>query len=43
MSFDPCDRSLKIWKSIETTTPKVGVHLEVWGFIFSHFPTLLGA
>jgi hypothetical protein len=24
-------------------TPKVGVHLGVWGFIPSHFLTLLGA
>jgi hypothetical protein len=34
MSFDLCNRSLKIWKSIVTPTPKVrvhlGVHLGVW-------------
>jgi hypothetical protein len=39
MNFDPCNRPLKIWKSIETPTPKVGIHLGVWGFIPSHFPT----
>ncbi len=26
MSFDPCDRPLRIWKSTRTLTPKVGVH-----------------
>jgi hypothetical protein len=31
MSFDPCNRLLKIWKSIETQTPKVGANLGVWG------------
>jgi hypothetical protein len=31
MSFDSCNRLLKIQKSIETLTPKVGVHLEVKG------------
>jgi hypothetical protein len=31
MGFDPCNNSLKIPKSIETPTPKVGVHLGVWG------------
>jgi len=36
MSFDPCNRTLKIWESIGTTTPKVGAHLGVWGFIPSH-------
>jgi hypothetical protein len=41
MSFDPCNRPLKIWESIETPTPKVGAHLGVWRFIPSHFPTLL--
>jgi hypothetical protein len=34
MNFDPCNRLLKIWESI-------GIHLGVWGFILSHFPTLL--
>jgi hypothetical protein len=43
ISFDPCNCFLKIWKSIETPTPKVGVHLGVWRFIPSHFPTLPGA
>jgi hypothetical protein len=33
MSFDPYNHSLKIWKSIGTPTPKVGVHLGVWRFI----------
>jgi hypothetical protein len=41
MGFDACNRSLKIWKSITTPTPKVGAHLGVWGFISSHSPTLL--
>jgi hypothetical protein len=36
MSFDPCDRSLKIWESIKTPTPKVRVPLGMWGFIPSH-------
>jgi hypothetical protein len=31
MSFDPCNCSLKIRKSIGTPIPKVGVHLGVWG------------
>jgi len=43
MSFDPCNRSLNIQKSIGTPTPKVGVHLGVWRFIPSHFFTLPGA
>jgi hypothetical protein len=43
MSFDPCNHPLKIWESIRTSTPKVGAHLGVWGFIPSHSPTLLGA
>jgi len=43
ISFGPCNFPLKIWKSIETPTPKVGAHLGVCGFIPSHFPTLLGA
>jgi hypothetical protein len=42
MGFDPYNRFLKIQESIKTPTPKVGAHLKVWGFIFSHFPTLLG-
>jgi len=40
--FWPLQSPLKIRKSIETTTPKVGAHLGVWGFIPSHFPKLLG-
>jgi hypothetical protein len=43
MSFDPCNRFLKIQESIGTLTPKVKTHLGVWGFIPSHSPTLLGA
>ncbi len=43
MSFDPYNFPLKIRKSIETPTPKVGAHLGVWGFIPSHFPTFLKA
>jgi hypothetical protein len=40
MGFDPYNCSLKIWDSIGTPTPKVGVHLGVWRFIPSHSPTL---
>jgi hypothetical protein len=40
MGFDPYNCSLKIWESIRTPTPKVGVHLEVWRFIPSHSPIL---
>ncbi len=40
MSFDPCNRPLKIWESIKTLIPKVGAYLGVCGFISSHFPTL---
>jgi hypothetical protein len=43
MSFDPYKRSLEIQKSIETSIPKVGVHLWVCGFIPSHSFTLLRA
>jgi len=43
MGFDFCNRSLKIQKSIGTPTPKVGIHLEVWGNEPSHSPTLPGA
>jgi hypothetical protein len=43
MGFDPCNCFQKIWESIKTPTPKVGVHLGVGGFIPSHFPTLPGA
>ncbi len=40
MDFDPCNCFLKIWESIETPTPKVGVHLGTWRFIpsFSYIP-----
>ncbi len=43
MNFYPCNCPLKIWESIGTPTLKMGVHLRVWGFIPSHFPTLLRA
>jgi hypothetical protein len=43
MGFDPCNCSMKIWESIKSPIPKVGVHLGVWGFIPSHSPTLQGA
>jgi len=42
MGFDPYNRSLKVWESIGTLTPKVGAHLGVWGFIPWHFFTLPG-
>ncbi len=42
MGFGPCNCSLKIRESIRTPSPKVGAHLGVWGFIPSHFPTLVG-
>ncbi len=38
MNFDLYNRSLKIRKSIEIPTPKVGAHLGVWRFIPSHSP-----
>jgi hypothetical protein len=40
MCFDPCNYSLKIWKSIEIPTPKVGTHFRTWKFIPLHSPTL---
>jgi hypothetical protein len=43
MGFNPYNCSLKIQESIETPTLKVGVRMGMWGFIHSHFPTLLGA
>jgi hypothetical protein len=43
MSFDPCNRPLKILKFIRTLIPKVGAHLGVCGFIPSHSATFLGA
>jgi hypothetical protein len=36
MNFDPCNRPLKIQEFTGTLTPKMGAHLEVWGFIPSH-------
>jgi len=42
MSFDPCNHPLRIQKSIETPIPRMGAHLGVWGFIFSHSPTFPG-
>jgi hypothetical protein len=38
MGFDPCNCSLKIQESINTLTPKVGVHLRVWKFNSPTFP-----
>jgi len=43
MNFDSYHRLLKVWKSIRTPTPKMGVHLGMWGFIPSHFLAFLGA
>jgi hypothetical protein len=43
MGFDPYNHFLKIQKSIGTSTPKMGAHLEVWRFIPSHSLTLSGA
>jgi hypothetical protein len=40
MSFDPSNHSMKIQESIGTSTPKMGAHLGVWGFIPSHSLTL---
>jgi hypothetical protein len=42
MGFDLYSYSLKIRESIGILIPKVGVHLGVWRFIPSHFPTLSG-
>jgi len=42
MNFGPSNRSLKIWESIETPTPKVGVHLGMCGSIPSHSLALPG-
>jgi hypothetical protein len=36
LGFNPCNRFLKIQKSIRTLTPNMGVHLGVWGFFPSH-------
>jgi hypothetical protein len=43
LSFDSCNRLLRIREFIGTPSPKVRVALGVWGFIPSHFPTLSGA
>jgi hypothetical protein len=37
MSFNPCNRPLKIPKSIGTLTPKVGVHLGCGGSFLCTF------
>ncbi len=42
MGFDPCIRPLKIWESIGTPIPTMGVHLGVWMFIPSHSFALPG-
>jgi hypothetical protein len=42
MIFNPYNYPLNIRKSIGIPTPKVKVHLGVWGFIPSHSLTLLG-
>jgi hypothetical protein len=36
MSFDLYNHLLKVQESIGTLTPKMEIHLEVWGFIPSH-------
>jgi len=41
LSLAPWKCSLKFQESTGTPSPKVGVALKVWGFILSHFPTLL--
>jgi len=40
MSFDPSNHYSNIQKSIKTPTLKVGAHMGVCDFIFSHSPTL---
>jgi hypothetical protein len=42
LGFDPYNRALKIRESTETTTLKVKAPLGLWGFIPSHFLSLLG-
>jgi hypothetical protein len=42
IKFDLCNCPLKIWESIAASTPKMGDHLGVWGFIPSHSFILLG-
>ncbi len=36
LGFGLCNRPLKIWKSTGTPTPKMRIHLGVWGFFPSH-------
>jgi hypothetical protein len=36
MSFDPLNFFMKIWDSIGTLIPKIGIHLGMCGFIPSH-------
>ncbi len=43
MNIDPCNYLLKIRESIRTPTSKVGAHLGVCEFIFSHSLTFQGA
>jgi hypothetical protein len=43
MGFDLCNCPLKIRESMKTPTPKMGVHLGVWGFIPSHSFALSGS
>jgi hypothetical protein len=43
MSFDPCNRPLKIQEFIRTPTSKVEDHLGVWGFIPSNSSTFPGS
>ncbi len=43
MGLDPCNCSLRIQESTVTSTPKMGAHLGVWGFILSHSLALPGA
>jgi hypothetical protein len=40
MGFDSYNRSLKIWESTETPTPKMGAHLGVWMSTHTLFHTL---
>ncbi len=42
LSFGPCNRSMNIRESTGTPTPKVEVPFGVWGFIPSHFLSLMG-
>jgi hypothetical protein len=42
MGFDHYNHCLKIQESIGTPTPKMGVHLGVWGIIPSHSFCILG-